>query len=186
MGRYAAGEIGQIWVHAGGDPAKALMAEAVSLAESGGTRTARSATTDYGLWQINVINFDGTTGLNAGNWQTPSANARAAIVMSGNGTNWAPWCTAWLHPVGNCGHGFLPVPEAGSPAGVQLAQLGANPAGAPPPTTPLVPLGPGPTAASGRQVYSDVWGQVQDIANGQAAALHRRLVNAAVAASEVG
>lgn len=118
------GIIANVWRNAGGDPAAAAIAAAVAMAESGGDTNAVSPTTDFGLWQINAVHFGGAGGINATDWWTPTINARAAIAISANGSNWAAWCTAWVTPQANCGHGFLPIPQAGSPAGNQLAALG--------------------------------------------------------------
>lgn len=104
-----------VWEVNGGDKAKVVLAVAVSTAESGRDTTAISPSSDYGLWQINSANF-GWLGLTASTALQANPNARAAIRMSGNGTNWAPWCTCWTDPAANCGHGNLPYPQPGSPA----------------------------------------------------------------------
>lgn len=82
----------QLWIQAGGNPKYATFAAAVALAESGGNPKADPTNTngsiDRGLWQINSIH-----GAQSSN--DPMTNARAAISISGNGTNWKPWCTAW-------------------------------------------------------------------------------------------
>jgi hypothetical protein len=56
------------------------------MAESGGNPNAISPTDDFGLWQINGSNGALAT-LN------PLQNAKSAIDLSGNGTNWGPWTT---------------------------------------------------------------------------------------------
>ena len=65
------------------------------MAESGGdadaTNNNSNGTTDRGLWQINSIHGSQST-------TDPVANARAAVSISDNGTNWRPWCTAWTGP----------------------------------------------------------------------------------------
>lgn len=76
-----------IWIQAGGNPAKADIASAVALAESSGNPNAISPTQDYGLWQINRAAHPTQFTLN------PLANARAAVAISSNGTNWTPWVT---------------------------------------------------------------------------------------------
>lgn len=110
-------QIAAIWIAAGGDRRTNTLINCVSvaLAESGGNDRAISPSSDYGLWQINSIHFgDGI--INSGNWWSPYTNAREAIRLSGNGSNWAAWCTAWVDPASNCGHGYLPNPQVGSPA----------------------------------------------------------------------
>ena len=75
-----------LWIQEGGNPGEAFIAAEVARAESGGNPGAISPTADYGLWQINVSH----------GWQAtldPVGNARAAIAISGNGTNWSPWTT---------------------------------------------------------------------------------------------
>jgi hypothetical protein len=56
------------------------------MAESGGNPNAISPTDDFGLWQINASNGSLAT-LN------PYENARSAIVLSHDGTDWDPWTT---------------------------------------------------------------------------------------------
>ena len=76
----------QLWEEAGGNPADAFMAAEIAMAESGGNQYALSPTDDYGYWQINASN---------GALATFDAfgNARAAITLSQDGTNWDPWTT---------------------------------------------------------------------------------------------
>ena len=62
------------------------MAAEIAMAESGGNPNAISPTDDYGLWQINASNGALAT-LN------PYENARSAIILSDDGTNWDPWTT---------------------------------------------------------------------------------------------
>jgi LysM repeat protein len=76
----------ELWTDAGGAPSAAFMAAEIAMAESGGNQYALSPTDDYGYWQINVSNGSLAT-FNA------YGNARAAITLSDNGTNWSPWTT---------------------------------------------------------------------------------------------
>jgi LysM repeat protein len=86
----------QLWDAAGGNPSHAFMAAEIAMAESGGNQYALSPTDDFGYWQINASN---------GSLATYNAlgNAKSAIILSGNGTNWSPWTTytAGLY-VGRC------------------------------------------------------------------------------------
>ncbi len=86
----------QLWDAAGGNPSHAFMAAEIAMAESGGNQYAHSPTDDFGYWQINASN---------GSLATYDAygNARSAIILSDNGTNWSPWTTytAGLY-VGRC------------------------------------------------------------------------------------
>lgn len=114
---YTFAQLEQLWVQAGGPASTAPIAAAVALAESGGNPRAISSTSDYGLWQINASNL-GDHGLDTTTALDPLANAKAAIQMSGGGTNWSCWCTAWAHPDQDCGcgNGVLHTPQAGSAA----------------------------------------------------------------------
>jgi LysM repeat protein len=76
----------RLWEQAGGDSAHAFMAAEIAMAESGGRQYALSPTDDYGYWQINVSNGSLAT-FNA------YGNARAAITLSHDGTDWYPWTT---------------------------------------------------------------------------------------------
>jgi hypothetical protein len=76
----------QLWDTAGGNPADAFMAAEIAMAESGGNQYALSPTADYGYWQINVSNGALAT-FNA------YGNARSAIILSDDGTNWDAWTT---------------------------------------------------------------------------------------------
>jgi LysM repeat protein len=76
----------QLWTDAGGAPDEAFMAAEIAMAESSGNQYALSPTDDYGYWQINISNGSLAT-FNA------YGNARAAITLSDDGTNWSPWTT---------------------------------------------------------------------------------------------
>jgi hypothetical protein len=60
------------------------------MAESGGRQYATDAdsdgSTDRGYWQINSSHGPLST-------YSPSGNARAAVLISGDGTSWTPWTT---------------------------------------------------------------------------------------------
>jgi LysM repeat protein len=86
LARYSCSALETLWEQAGGSPAHALMAAEIARAESGGNPNAISPTDDFGLWQINGSNGSLAT-LNA------YQNARSAIILSHNGTNWGPWTT---------------------------------------------------------------------------------------------
>jgi LysM repeat protein len=85
-GMYSCSALEQLWEQAGGSSAHAFMAAEIAMAESGGNPNAISPTNDFGLWQINGSNGALAT-LN------PLQNAKSAIALSGNGTNWGPWTT---------------------------------------------------------------------------------------------
>jgi hypothetical protein len=75
-----------LWDAAGGNPEHAFMAAEIAMAESGGNQYALSPTDDLGYWQINASN---------GSLATYNAlgNARSAIILSDDGTNWDAWTT---------------------------------------------------------------------------------------------
>lgn len=56
------------------------------MAESGGDPGAISPTADYGLWQVN-ISHGAMASLD------PVVNARSAIAISGDGTDFSAWTT---------------------------------------------------------------------------------------------
>ncbi len=76
----------QLWDSAGGNRADSFMAAEIAMAESGGNQYALSPTDDYGYWQINASN---------GSLATYNAygNARSAIILSDDGSNWNAWTT---------------------------------------------------------------------------------------------
>ena len=75
-----------LWKSAGGSSAEAFMAAEIAMAESGGNQYALSPTNDYGYWQINGSHGSLAT-FNA------YGNARAAVIISSDGTDWYPWTT---------------------------------------------------------------------------------------------
>ena len=76
-----------LWEAAGGSRSEAFMAAEIAMAESGGRQYAHSPTNDFGYWQINGGHGPAMATYN------PIGNARAAIAISGNGTNWRAWTT---------------------------------------------------------------------------------------------
>jgi hypothetical protein len=76
----------QLWISAGGNRADAFMAAEIAEAESGGNQYALSPTDDYGYWQINASNGALAT-------YNAYGNARSAITLSDDGSNWNAWTT---------------------------------------------------------------------------------------------
>jgi LysM repeat protein len=76
-----------LWEAAGGSKGEAFIAAEIAMAESGGRQFAHSPTNDFGYWQIN-----GGHGPAMATYD-PLGNARAAIAISSNGSNWLPWTT---------------------------------------------------------------------------------------------
>jgi hypothetical protein len=75
-----------LWVEAGGSAAVEVTAASIAMAESGGNQFATGTVGERGYWQINPVNGSLST-------YDPYGNARAAVIMSGNGSNWSPWTT---------------------------------------------------------------------------------------------
>jgi LysM repeat protein len=76
----------ELWDEAGGSPAEAFMAAEIAMAESSGQQFATGPFGERGYWQINP---------NHGSLSTydPLGNAKSAIIISSDGTNWNPWTT---------------------------------------------------------------------------------------------
>lgn len=90
----------RLWMAAGGNPAQAETAAAIAMAESSGEQYSTdddgNGTVDRGYWQINSIHGAQST-------FDPMGNARAAVAISGDGTNWTPWVTYQTQAyVGKC------------------------------------------------------------------------------------
>ena len=85
-GTLSCGGLEALWVKAGGSPAVEVTAASIAMAESGGNQFATGTVGERGYWQINPVNGSLST-------YDPYGNARAAVIMSGNGTTWAPWTT---------------------------------------------------------------------------------------------
>jgi hypothetical protein len=100
-------QIQSLWIQNGGAPGWAPLAAAIAIAESGGNTVSLNntpSTGDYsvGLWQINY--YDGLMASRTASYGAPAQlqadpnlQAKAAIALSGNGSNWGPWKTdaAW-------------------------------------------------------------------------------------------
>jgi Lysozyme like domain len=76
----------ELWEEAGGSAAQAVIAASIAMAESSGEQYATGPFGERGYWQINP---------NHGSLSTydPLGNAKAAVIISGDGTNWTPWTT---------------------------------------------------------------------------------------------
>jgi Lysozyme like domain len=85
-GYYNCSALMALWDSVGGNPNAAFLAAEIAIAESGGYPDSISPTDDYGLWQINGSHGSLAT-------LDPRGNARAAVVISNDGTNWGAWTT---------------------------------------------------------------------------------------------
>lgn len=93
-GRLSEAQLAAMWVAAGGNPRQAAMAGSVAWLESRGNPRAHRVTSredSRGPWQINVLAHPEYASRDLFN---PAVNAQAAVRISRNGTNWAPWTTA--------------------------------------------------------------------------------------------
>ena len=86
-GTLSYGGLEQLWISAGGNPGAAATAACIAEAESSGQQYATGPFGERGYWQINPVNGSLST-------YDPYGNARAAIILSFNGTNWSAWTTA--------------------------------------------------------------------------------------------
>lgn len=87
-------QLEQLWESAGGSPSEAFLAAEVAMAESTGRQYTPSnaalnsnGMTDVGYWQINSGFYPSLATTD------PYGNARAAVIVSKDGTNWTPWVT---------------------------------------------------------------------------------------------
>lgn len=126
-------QVENYWIQAGGNPQAAAMAAAVADASSGLnpaiTRTNPDGSTSVGLWLLPQNGSPpGST--------DPLANARAAIQLSNNGTDWQQWCVTWSD--NNCGENNGTYLGEGSNALASLGQrlspasynvIGSSPSG---------------------------------------------------------
>ncbi len=85
-GTLSCPELEELWEDGGGSHAEAFMAAEIAMAESGGQQFATGSVGERGYWQINP---------NHGSLSTydPLGNAKAAVIISDDGTNWTPWTT---------------------------------------------------------------------------------------------
>jgi hypothetical protein len=87
---YSYAQLKALWIANGGSKTAADIAAAVALAESGGDPNATNhntdGSTDRGLWQINSVHGAQST-------YDITGNVKAAVSISGNGSNWSPWVT---------------------------------------------------------------------------------------------
>jgi LysM repeat protein len=76
----------ELWDDAGGSHTEAVMAASIAMAESSGQQFATGAAGERGYWQIHPDH---------GSLSTYDAlgNAKAAVIISADGTNWTPWTT---------------------------------------------------------------------------------------------
>lgn len=115
-------QVENAWIQAGGSPQVASMAAAVADAESGlnpgASRTNPDGTTSVGLW---LLPANGTPPGST----DPIANARGAVQLSQNGTDWTQWCSTWSD--NNCGQDGGTYLGSGANALMSLGTQGSSP-----------------------------------------------------------
>lgn len=118
-------QIAHAWTANGGDPSQVIVAVAVSLAEScGGDQYAVSPSCAIGLWQILYSHLD-NSGLPLEALYDENVNARFAVQISHNGTDWGAWDVAYKAGEGLTSRYFIGYPEAGSAAYNQIPNVTA-------------------------------------------------------------
>ena len=89
-GTLGCSQLEALWEAVGGSAGAALMAAEIAEAESSGRQYAANAnsdgTVDRGYWQINSSHGPLST-------FGAHGNARAAVLISSDGTDWTPWTT---------------------------------------------------------------------------------------------
>jgi LysM repeat protein len=76
----------ELWEQAGGSAGEAVMAASIAMAESSGEQFATGAAGERGYWQINPDHGSLST-------YDPLGNAKAAVIISDDGSDWTPWTT---------------------------------------------------------------------------------------------
>ncbi|MGH3257645.1 MAG: LysM peptidoglycan-binding domain-containing protein [Streptosporangiaceae bacterium] len=85
-GTLSCSELEDLWEAAGGSQGEAFTAAEIAMAESGGNQYATGTVGERGYWQINPDHGSLST-------YDPMGNAKAAVVISADGTDWIPWTT---------------------------------------------------------------------------------------------
>lgn len=85
-GTLSCSGLSALWESAGGSHAAAFVAAEIAMAESGGSQYATGPAGERGYWQIHPDHGALST-------YDPYGNARAAILISDNGSDWLPWTT---------------------------------------------------------------------------------------------
>ena len=86
-GTLSCTQLEELWEDAGGTQTEAFTAAEIAMAESSGNQYALSPDDDMGYWQIDepahptLATYD------------PIGNAKAAIIISDDGSDWTPWTT---------------------------------------------------------------------------------------------
>ncbi len=106
-------QIANAWLAAGGPESRVVEFTAIALGESSGETSAVSSAGAEGTWQIMPEHW-AALGLDGSRWADPVVNARAAVMLSGHGTNCAAWDSAYRDIYASGRYAFLAWPEPGS------------------------------------------------------------------------
>lgn len=113
MAVLTAVQVADAWVAAGGPKSRAVEFVAIAMGESSLDDTAESSAGAQGLWQVMPF-WWGSLGLDPNMWSDPLTNARAAVAISGHGTNCAAWDSCYTDIYTSGRLQFLAWPQSGS------------------------------------------------------------------------
>jgi LysM repeat protein len=85
-GTLGCSQLEELWEAAGGSQGEAFTAAEIAMAESGGNQYATGTVGERGYWQINPDHGSLST-------YDPMGNAKSAVIISADGTDWTPWTT---------------------------------------------------------------------------------------------
>jgi LysM repeat protein len=85
-GTLGCSQLEELWEAAGGSQTEAFTAAEIAMAESGGNQYATGTVGERGYWQINPDHGSLST-------YDPMGNAKSAVIISADGTDWTPWTT---------------------------------------------------------------------------------------------
>jgi Transglycosylase SLT domain len=109
----SAREVADLWILAGGPPARAVEWVAIALGESSYNTTVVSSAGAIGLWQLMPGTAQGV-GFSPAQMYDGLNNARAAVAVSGGGTNCAAWDSCYRDIYASGRYRYLSYPEQGS------------------------------------------------------------------------
>jgi hypothetical protein len=122
------GQLWGVWDSVGGARDKGAMMASIAIAESSGNTGVTSPAGAIGAWQIMPF-WAGTFGWPVSALFNVTWNARAAVRISGNGTNVGAWDTCYNPPSSAANRRNLSGPLPGSPAWNVWKGQGGHPTG---------------------------------------------------------
>jgi hypothetical protein len=106
-------QVADYFIQAGGPKNRAVAWTAVAMGESDFNTEAKSPVGATGLWQFMPGSWPAECGLFS-NATNPYTNARATVILSGGGVNFAPWDSSYKDIYKSGRYSFLAWPEVGS------------------------------------------------------------------------